>query len=206
MIPFVSGSAALRMEPSMSYDPVNFKRMQLKNGSCQIRVSQDQKRNAMFELLCDDVVIMAFLYQNLRPWELNQRRDAFSRLFEAGRDMDGVVYFTMLPTQTVSELPTYPMWNTSSGLGENGFWASSNLRISVKSTGHKMSAVIVSFQGHSCLASFGITGFECDDDEVLDAAMLLRTRLHIGHPIRVESIWEQEKLVWFYPTNLTSVR
>ena len=205
MTPYISGNTAMRMEQTMSYDPVNFKRMQLDPCSCQIRVLVDQKRNAMFEVLCDDVAVMAFLYTDLRPWELNQRRDAFSRLFKAGRTEANMVYFTLLPTQSVAELPVYPMWRISSTLGETEFWATSELWISVKSTGHKMSLLSVAFRNNN-LASFQITGFECDDDEVLDAAATLRTRLRLKRPVRVETFWEQEKLVWFYPANHSSAR
>lgn len=200
MTPYVSSSTAMRMEQTMSYDPVNFKRMQLDPCSCQIRVLVDQKRNALFEVLCDDATVMAFLYSDLRPWELNQRRDAFSRLFKAGRTEASMVYFTLLPTQSVSELPAYPMWRINSTLGETEFWASDELWLSVKSTGHKMSLVSVSFHSNSDIASFQITGFECDDEEVLDAAATLRTRLHLERPVRVESFWNQEKIVWFIHT------
>ena len=206
MTPYVVGTSAKRMEHTMGYDPVNFKRIQLDPNACHIRVSRDQKCNAVFELFCDNSVVMAFLFTNLRPWELNQKRDAFSRLFEAGKAPSGIVFYSVLPTQTVVNLPSYPMWSIHSPLGETGFWACDGLHLSVGSDGSKTAIISVTQETGVHLATFKITGQESDDEEVLDAAMTLRARLHMTHPIRIESVWEQEKLVWFHPGNHSSAR
>lgn len=190
----------------MGYDPVNFKRMQLAPDACHVRVLRDGKSNALFELLCGGAVVMAFLYTDLRPWELNQKRDAFSRLFEAGKTIPGVVYYSILPTQTVAQLPDYPVWAVHSPLGETGFWACDGFRISVSSDGQKNAVISLTQDTGIHVAVFRITGQDSDDEEVLDAAMTLRTRLHMAHPIRIESVWEREKLIWFHPNKHSSAQ
>lgn len=204
MTPYVIGSSAVQWEQTMGYDSVNFKRMQLNPDICQMRVLRDDSGNALFELLCEGRTVMAFQYNGLRPWELNQRRDAFSRLFEAGKKDPGMVYYSMLPTQTVPKLPDYPVWGVQSPLRETGFWACNDIRLCVKSSGTKAADILVNTETGQSIARFSISGHDCDDEEVLDAAMTLRKRMHIQHPIRIESIWGQEKLIWFHPPMLLS--
>lgn len=183
----------------MGYDPVNFKRMQLNPDTCQMRVSRDNSGNALFELLCEGRAVMAFRYCGLRPWELNQRRDAFSRLFEAGKRDTNMVYYSILPTQTVPNLPEYAMWSVRSPLREDGIWVCDDIRIGVSSSAPKTTVISIYLETGRCIAQFIVSGYECDGDEVLDAAMALRKRMHIEHPIRIESVWEQEKIIWFHP-------
>ena len=200
MTPYMTGSNALRMEHTMDYNPINFKRMRLNPDVCQVRVLRDEKDNALFEVMCNGDPVMAFRYSNLRPWMLNQRRDAFSRLLDAGNRMAGMIYFSVMPTETVKELPSYPMWCIHSALGEAEFWSCEQLLISVSLAGTKETIIHIWDSSNAAIASFQITGYECEDEEVLDAATELRQLLHTPHPVRIESVWNHEKVICFYPS------
>lgn len=200
MTPYIVGSNALQMEKAMGYDPVNFKRIKLDQSNCQVRVMQDYQRNALFEVICNGTVVMAFQFLQLRPWELNQKRDAFSRLFHAEKSETNVVYFSVLPTQSVTTLHYYPVRSIHSAMGETGFWACDSLRLSVTSTPQKNTMISITKEDGSAIGFFEISGHDSDDPEVLDAAVDLRNTLAAKYPIRIESLWEHEKLVWFHPS------
>jgi hypothetical protein len=205
MKPYIVGTSALRTENVMGYDPVNFKRMRLNPSTCLTRVSQDPQRNALFEVICDETVVMAFQFLSLRPWELNQKRDAFARIFAAGKKDPALMYLSVLPTQNVPVLPSYPVWDIHSTLGETGFWARNDFRLSVHSNQPKTSIVSFATETGVPIASFEISGFNSDDADVLDAAMDLRSKLRSKYPIRIETVWEHEKLVWFHPATHVSI-
>lgn len=199
MIPYTRGTAAVRYEP-LPYVPVSFKRMRINAHSCQMYVKSNTQGDAVFELYCDNTAAMAFTFTGLRHWELRQRREAFSRLFHAELLDGSLIYFNLLPTETVETLPTYPTWETNSPLGETGFWASADLRMSVHSTGRKKSTISILLMGGLEVASFEVEGLECDDENVLDAALDLRKKLHIQQQVRIESRVDHHTVVWYIPS------
>lgn len=201
MIPYIKSSTALQYE-RLSYDPVSLKRMRINKYSCQMRTKTDGNGSALFELFCDGTAVMAFLFTGLRAWELNQRRDAFARLFRTEQLDGNLIYFNLLPTEVVAALPDYPMWKIDSPLGESGFWASDELRISTRSSGKKKTTVSVLLMGGLEVAHFVIDGMECDDEAALDAALSLRTLLHIKQQIRVESRMDHNTIVWYIPSKI----
>ena len=202
MTPYINGTAAICLE-SLNYDPVSFKRLWINAHTCQMKVRCDRQNNAVFELCCDNTVVMAFLYRDMRPWGLRQRREAFGRLFQPEQTAPNVIPFNVLPTEILETLPEYPYWQLSSPLGEDAFWACEGIRLSARSSGKKKTILSILLLGGLEVASFRIDGLECDDEDALEAALTLRERLHVHQQIRIESRMDHHTIVWYIPSRLS---
>lgn len=199
MAQYVGGSTALRMQ-TIPYDPVSFKRMRIEREN-QLCIYREKAGKTLFELRCDDVPVMVFLYESLMSWELKQRKDAFIRLFKPTSVEGNVIGFFPVAVQTVDAVPEYPMWSIGSDLGEDLFWANAGLLIDVIPNGTRCCVIEIRSAERICVATFGINGMDSDDEDVLDAALNLRTALRVVRQVRVEAIWQHQKVVWFIPSN-----
>lgn len=186
------------------YDPVDFKRMQLNTLTCQFHVLQDKHGDVVFELHCENETIMAFLFSKKQSWEIKQRRDAFAKLFDWGEHAVTPIYFGVTPTEMVEELPARDWWETSSSLKETAFWASDKLCLNIGSRGTKYAEIQLGLKNGTDIGTFGIAGKESDDEDVLEAALILRKRLHMRSQIRVESSYCNHRISWYIPTALSS--
>lgn len=197
MAQYVGGSTAVQLQ-TMPYDPVSFKRMRIPCAENHLRIYRDAQGQTLFELRCLDTPVMAFLFHNLRSWELTQKKDAFYRLFrhETGSN---VITFFPLNVCAVTTVPSYPMWRIDSAFGEDQFWANTELLIDVIPTDTHCCVVEIRSAERNCVATFAISGMDSDDETVLDAVIRLRCKLRLSAPARIEVIWEHQKLIWFVP-------
>lgn len=198
MAQYVMGTSAVQLN-LMPYDPVGFKRVKFDSEFCSCYVYQEaQSANTLFEIRHNQIPVIVFQYQGLRPWELKQRRETITRLFCDNNAESSVIRLTVMPTEYVDALPEYPLWEIQSPLNEDLFWACPDIRVNVIAGGVRDSIIQLVHEGMA-FASFRITGLECDSEETLDAALLLRERIHTALPVRIESMMEHQKIVWFIP-------
>ena len=170
------------------YEPISFKRMHLNPESCRVYARQDRHKNLMIEISCNELPVMIFVYHHQTDWMLRQRMQQFSKLMDNAELSDPI---------RVQELPRLFCRMTTSELGESMFWSDPNSLVSVPPEKDGAATIEIRSPQGPVVASFTVAGCVADDDAVIMAAVRLKEKLQTRSKVRIESLWEDEKIVWY---------